>query len=110
MHNSCPQTCIFFYISVPPPPPPSAIFFVLAHVSYPPAAKTYYVLREQEVDLEDYVNRPEKVSAADISAIAQEAGLQAVRKNRYVVLGKDLDKAYKKHVNKHDTEHAFYSM
>lgn len=65
---------------------------------------------EQEVDLEDYVNRPEKVSAADISAIAQEAGLQAVRKNRYVVLGKDLDKAYKKHVNKHDTEHAFYSM
>ncbi|CBJ27612.1 conserved unknown protein [Ectocarpus siliculosus] len=64
----------------------------------------------EEVDLEDYVNRPEKVSAADISAIAQEAGLQAVRKNRYVVLGKDLDKAYKKHVNKHDTEHAFYSM
>ena len=56
------------------------------------------------------MNRPEKVSAADISAIAQEAGLQAVRKNRYVVLGKDLDKAYKKHVNKHDTEHAFYSM
>ncbi|CAN0239574.1 unnamed protein product [Pylaiella littoralis] len=64
----------------------------------------------EEVDLEDYVNRPEKISAADISAIAQEAGLQAVRENRYVVLGKDLDKAYKKHVNKHDTEHAFYSM
>lgn len=64
----------------------------------------------QEVDLEDYVNRPEKISAADISAIAQEAGLQAVRENRYVVLPKDLDKAYKKHVNKHDTEHAFYSM
>lgn len=56
------------------------------------------------------MNRPEKISAADISAIAQEAGLQAVRENRYVVLGKDLDKAYKKHVNKHDTEHAFYSM
>ncbi|CAM9992923.1 unnamed protein product [Scytosiphon promiscuus] len=64
----------------------------------------------EEVDLEDYVNRPEKISSADISAIAQEAGLQAVRENRYVVLGKDLDKAYKKHVNKHDTEHAFYSM
>lgn len=64
----------------------------------------------QEVDLEDFVNRPEKISAADISAIAQEAGLQAVRENRYVVLPKDLDKAYKKHVNKHDTEHAFYSM
>lgn len=76
----------------------------------PPAPWSRFSAREQEVDLEDYVNRPEKVSAADISAIAQEAGLQAVRKNRYVVLGKDLDKAYKKHVNKHDTEHAFYSM
>lgn len=68
------------------------------------------VFLKQEVDLEDYVNRPEKISAADISAIAQEAGLQAVRKNRYVVLGKDFDTAYKKHINKHDKEHAFYTM
>merc|ERR1712196_181055 len=51
----------------------------------------------EEVDLEDYVNRPEKISAADLSAICQEAGLQAVRENRYVVLSKDFDKAYKKH-------------
>ena len=29
-----------------------------------------------DVDLEDYVNRPEKISAADIAAITQEAGLQ----------------------------------
>jgi len=63
----------------------------------------------EEVDLEDYVNRPEKISAADISAICQEAGLQAVRKNRYVVLGKDLDKAYKSNVNKADKELAFYT-
>merc|ERR1711975_101973 len=27
-----------------------------------------------EVDLEDYVNRPEKLSGADVSAICQEAG------------------------------------
>ncbi|CAM9883571.1 unnamed protein product [Discosporangium mesarthrocarpum] len=64
----------------------------------------------EEVDMEDYVNRPEKISAADISAICQEAGLHAVRENRYVVLGKDFDKAYKKHVNKADTELQFYSM
>ena len=32
----------------------------------------------QEVDLEDYVNRPDKISAAEISAICQEAGMQAV--------------------------------
>merc|ERR1711881_321191 len=56
------------------------------------------------VDLEDYVNRPERVSAADCSAIANEAGLFAVRENRYVVLPKDLDAAYKKHVNKASTD------
>ena len=43
--------------------------------------------------LEDYVNRPERASAADCSAIANEAGLR-VRENRRVV-PKDLDAAYK---------------
>ena len=46
----------------------------------------------EEVDLEDYVNRPEKTSAADIASIASEAGLQAVRHNRYVVISKEFDK------------------
>ena len=36
----------------------------------------------EEVDLEDYVSRPEKVSGAEISCIVQEAGMQAVRNNR----------------------------
>ena len=62
-----------------------------------------------EVDLEDYVGRPDKISAADISAICQEAGMQAVRKNRYVILPKDFDEAYKKLVKKHDKEFTFYS-
>ena len=35
-----------------------------------------------EVDLEDYVSRPDKISAAEISAVCQEAGMHAVRKNR----------------------------
>ena len=56
-----------------------------------------------EVDLEDYVNRPERISAADIASIAAEAGLQAVRHNRYVVLPKDLNEAYRKVVKKQDT-------
>ncbi len=30
----------------------------------------------EEVDLEDFVNRPEKISSAEIAAICQEAGLQ----------------------------------
>eukprot|EP00361_Fabrea_salina_P000118 CAMPEP_0202431772 /NCGR_PEP_ID=MMETSP1345-20130828/6546_1 /ASSEMBLY_ACC=CAM_ASM_000843 /TAXON_ID=342563 /ORGANISM="Fabrea Fabrea salina" /LENGTH=388 /DNA_ID=CAMNT_0049043579 /DNA_START=30 /DNA_END=1196 /DNA_ORIENTATION=+ len=61
-----------------------------------------------EVDLEDYVSRPEKISAADISAICQEAGLLAVRRNRYVILPKDFEKSYKTVIKKSDTEFEFY--
>jgi 26S proteasome regulatory subunit T3 len=63
-----------------------------------------------ELDLEDYVNRSEKVSCADVTAICSEAGLQAVRENRYVVLPKDFDAAYKKTVSNRDKELAFYSI
>eukprot|EP01017_Pseudomicrothorax_dubius_P016781 TRINITY_DN1899_c0_g1_i4.p1 TRINITY_DN1899_c0_g1~~TRINITY_DN1899_c0_g1_i4.p1 ORF type:complete len:425 (-),score=148.96 TRINITY_DN1899_c0_g1_i4:169-1443(-) len=61
-----------------------------------------------EVDLEAYVNRTEKISAADIHAICQESGMQAIRKNRYVVIQKDFDKAYKIVVRKTDKDYAFY--
>lgn len=62
-----------------------------------------------EVDLEDYVNRPDKISSAEISAICQEAGMQAVRKNRYLILAKDFEEAYKKCVKKVDKDFNFYS-
>mmetsp|Transcript_29668 Transcript_29668/g.54405 ORF Transcript_29668/g.54405 Transcript_29668/m.54405 type:complete len:403 (-) Transcript_29668:222-1430(-) len=61
-----------------------------------------------EVDLEDFVSRPDKISAAEIAAICQEAGMHAVRKNRYVVLAKDLEKGYKANVKKNDSAFAFY--
>jgi len=63
-----------------------------------------------ELDMEDYVSRSEKISCADVSAICAEAGLQAVRENRYVVLGKDFDSAYKKVVSNREKEHLFYSI
>lgn len=63
-----------------------------------------------ELDLEDYVNRSEKISCADVSAICAEAGLQAVRENRYVVLPKDFDSAYKKVVSNREKELLFYSI
>lgn len=62
----------------------------------------------EDVNLEDYINRPEKISAADLAAICQEAGLQAVRKNRYMVVPKDFEIAYKTVVKKSDTEFEFY--
>jgi 26S proteasome regulatory subunit T3 len=63
----------------------------------------------EEVNLEDYVNRPDKITNADISAISQEAGMQAVRHNRYVILSRDFDEAYRKVVKKADKEFQFYS-
>jgi len=62
----------------------------------------------EEVDLEDYVGRPDKVNNAEIAAICQEAGMQAVRKNRYVILPKDFEKAYKTTIKKNDSEFEFY--
>merc|ERR1712232_1340763 len=59
-----------------------------------------------EVDLEDYVSRPDKISGAEIASICQEAGMQAVRKNRYVVMAADFEKGYKAHVRGHDNEFA----
>ncbi|KAJ8483260.1 hypothetical protein ONZ51_g4810 [Trametes cubensis] len=55
-----------------------------------------------DVDLEDYVSRPERLSSAEITSIVQGAGLQAVRKNRYVVLPADFEEAWKQNVKRQD--------
>ncbi|TRZ05514.1 hypothetical protein HGM15179_021593, partial [Zosterops borbonicus] len=79
----------------------------------------------EEVDLEDYVARPDKISGADINSICQEVtvgvpgdtqvtqvtfqgGMLAVRENRYIVLAKDFEKAYKTVIKKDEQEHEFY--
>jgi len=64
----------------------------------------------EEVDLEDYVSRPEKISCADIAAICQEAGMQAVRHNRYVILPKDFEAGWKDHAKKKDRDFDFYGF
>jgi 26S proteasome regulatory subunit T3 len=40
--------------------------------------------------------------------ICQEAGMQAVRKNRYVILPKDFEKGYRTIVTRNDKEFEFY--
>ncbi len=52
--------------------------------------------------------RPDKISNADIAAICLEAGMQAVRKNRYVILNKDFEKAYKATIKKTTDTFEFY--
>jgi len=63
-----------------------------------------------DVNLEDYVNRPDKVSGAQISSICQEAGLQAVRHNRYVIMPQDFEEGYKKNTKKSDVDFDFYKF
>ncbi len=43
-----------------------------------------------------------------ISAICQEAGMEAVQKNCYVILPKDFEKGYRYNVKKSDTDFEFY--
>jgi len=62
----------------------------------------------EEVDLEDYISKPDKISCADISSICQEAGMLAVRKNRYIILPKDFEKAYRNQIKQRTDDYAFY--
>mmetsp|Transcript_40967 Transcript_40967/g.63946 ORF Transcript_40967/g.63946 Transcript_40967/m.63946 type:complete len:387 (+) Transcript_40967:2376-3536(+) len=48
----------------------------------------------KDIDLEVFINKPHKLTGAVIAAICQEAGMQAIRKGRYLVLQKDFEKAY----------------
>jgi 26S proteasome regulatory subunit T3 len=43
-----------------------------------------------------------------IAAICQEAGMLAVRKNRYVILHKNFEKGYRTNVKKPQTDFDFY--
>lgn len=51
-----------------------------------------------EVDLDSLIVRNEPLSGAVIAAIMQEAGLRAVRKNRYHIIQSDLEDAYSNQV------------
>ncbi|KAI5185902.1 26S proteasome regulatory subunit T3 [Nematocida homosporus] len=62
----------------------------------------------EEVDLESLVLRSDKLSAADINSVCQEAGMLAVRNGRYVVMQQDFEAAYAKIVEKKNAEHVFY--
>merc|ERR1711962_847569 len=47
-----------------------------------------------DVDLEIFVKRPDKLSCADLNCVCQEAGMLAIRNGRYVIMQKDFDEAY----------------
>jgi len=57
-----------------------------------------------DVDLEDFISRPDKISNADITSVCQAAGMIAVRHNRYLIFHSDFETAYKKQMVK-DSDH-----
>merc|ERR1712080_279440 len=63
-----------------------------------------------EVDLDSLIVRNDPLSGAVIAAIMQEAGLRAVRKNRYMILQSDLEEAYSSQVKgtQDDNKFDFY--
>ncbi|EGX92455.1 26S protease regulatory subunit 6B [Cordyceps militaris CM01] len=63
-----------------------------------------------EVDLDSLIVRNDPLSGAIIAAIMQEAGLRAVRKNRYNIIQTDLEDAYSSQVKgtSEDNKFDFY--
>ncbi|KAK5995533.1 26S proteasome regulatory subunit 6B-like protein [Cladobotryum mycophilum] len=63
-----------------------------------------------EVDLDSLIVRNDPLSGAVIAAIMQEAGLRAVRKNRYNIIQSDLEDAYSSQVKgtSEDNKFDFY--
>ncbi|KAI0424332.1 26S protease regulatory subunit 6B [Xylaria sp. FL1042] len=60
-----------------------------------------------EVDLDSLIVRNDPLSGAVIAAIMQEAGLRAVRKNRYNIIQSDLEDAYSSQVKGTSDENKF---
>ena len=64
-------------------------------------------MHDSSLKLVSDISRPDKLSCAQVASICQAAGLQAVRKNRYVILPIDFDEAWKSVVKKGDDTHDF---
>eukprot|EP00766_Chilomastix_caulleryi_P001523 gnl/Chilomastix_caulleri/2495.p1 GENE.gnl/Chilomastix_caulleri/2495~~gnl/Chilomastix_caulleri/2495.p1 ORF type:complete len:231 (+),score=59.70 gnl/Chilomastix_caulleri/2495:423-1115(+) len=64
---------------------------------------------DKGVDLETFITLPDKLSGADISSVCLEAGMCAVRENRYVVTQEDFEKGYKEAIKKRaEQQNLFY--
>merc|ERR1712093_337734 len=62
-----------------------------------------------DIDLEDYVSRPDRINAAEIVSLWAGAGLNAVRANRYVVQPEDVEKSYQDITANKTKELPFYT-
>ena len=62
-----------------------------------------------EVDIDEIASKVDDLSGAEIHSVCQEAGMQAVRDNRYVVMNKDFEKAFKSVCKKEEQLPEFYN-
>lgn len=73
------------------------------------AAITAKMNLSPEVDLESIVKRSDRLSCADINSVCQEAGMRAIRDNRYVVKQEDFEEAYSEVVGRNDSGLMLYT-
>lgn len=73
------------------------------------AAITSKMSLEPDVDLESLVRRADKLSAADINSVCQEAGMLAVRNSRYVIKQEDFEEGYSRVVGRKNNSLMLYS-
>ncbi|RVD91855.1 26S proteasome regulatory subunit 6 [Tubulinosema ratisbonensis] len=64
---------------------------------------------DKDVNLEDFVNRPDRISCAEINSICQEAGLLAVRNSSYIIKQKHFEEAYSKVIGGKSSQPSFYN-
>lgn len=62
-----------------------------------------------DVDLEEFINRPDQLSCADLNSICQEAGMLAVRNSRHMIIQKDFENAYSKVIDRKESKLPLYS-
>merc|ERR1712164_120891 len=60
-----------------------------------------------DVDLEDFISRPDKISNADITSVCQAASMIAVRHNRYLIFHNDFEKGYQNCVKKKQEDNVY---
>lgn len=64
---------------------------------------------DKNVNLEEFVNKPDKISCAEINSICQEAGMLAVRNSSYIIKQKHFEEAYSKVVGGKSSQPSFYN-
>ena len=65
-------------------------------------------MNTEDINIESFISRKDELSCSDIAAICTEAGMLAVRNNRYTCVQEDFVNAYDKVVAAKAKDELFY--